>query len=159
MSIREESRDLIAARKEVQSVIEASEAMPADVTAASIMLVLLASPWLEGERARARTEQGSCWDEAPSLMPLPGECQYPPARCNLPAGHDGAHRSGRTEWMRRGPEPERLAEGVEHARNFLCRRFYMHHMHVEALDEEIARLRRNSMRALRTDHTIRGEGG
>ena len=58
---------------------------------------------LEGERARARTEQGSCWDEAPRMIMPPGHCGPEPERCRLPHGHGGAHRAGRTEWMRRGP--------------------------------------------------------
>ena len=44
-------------------------------------------------------ENGSCWDEAPHIS-RPGECEPMVPRCELKAGHLGAHRSGRSEWIR-----------------------------------------------------------
>lgn len=43
-------------------------------------------------------QNGSCWDVAPSVGHNPM-----PTRCELAAGHLGAHRSGMTEWMRGAP--------------------------------------------------------
>lgn len=45
------------------------------------------------------SDNGSCWDEGPQYE-IPGECNPMPPRCELRAGHLGAHRSGRSEWMR-----------------------------------------------------------
>lgn len=42
---------------------------------------------------------GSCWDDGPTLV-MRGECDPMPPKCELHAGHLGAHRSGRSEWMR-----------------------------------------------------------
>lgn len=44
-------------------------------------------------------DNGSCWDEGPQFR-RPGECAPMPPRCELHAGHLGAHRSGPTQWMR-----------------------------------------------------------
>lgn len=52
---------------------------------------------------------GSCWDQAPMVLPRPGECAPMPPLCELTAGHLGAHRSGTTEWMHsptHTPEPQ-----------------------------------------------------
>lgn len=43
-----------------------------------------------------------------------------------------------------------LAAGVRHARNVLTERFHMWQPHLDALDEEAARLDRETMRALPT---------
>ncbi|KAB1867318.1 hypothetical protein [Microbacterium algeriense] len=45
---------------------------------------------------------GSCWDAAP-LVVRAGECDPAPTLCELTAGHQGAHRSGQTEWMHTRP--------------------------------------------------------
>lgn len=41
-------------------------------------------------------DKGSCWDEAPF-----GPGQSNGLLCELPHGHEGAHRAGDTEWMTR----------------------------------------------------------
>ena len=43
-------------------------------------------------------------------------------------------------------DPFELAEGVRHARDFLARSFHMSVAHLQALDDEAARLRRIGMR-------------
>lgn len=72
------------------------DASPREVAAEEALRDLIA----EHERL---TAEGSCWDEAPSIVVPKGECTPMPARCELRSGHGGAHKSGRTEWMRRGP--------------------------------------------------------
>ncbi len=55
------------------------------------------------------SENGSCWDEGPTLPVRVGECAPMPPLCELRAGHLGAHRGPRsqhglaTEWMTRPP--------------------------------------------------------
>ncbi|WP_025105159.1 hypothetical protein [Microbacterium paraoxydans] len=61
---------------------------------------------------------GSCWDAAPRVV-LAGEVDPTPTLCELTAGHQGAHRSGRTEWMHSRPltptDDEREAQGWREA--------------------------------------------
>lgn len=62
---------------------------------------------IAAEKAHTPT-QGSCWDAAPSIGHDPM-----PARCELTAGHLGAHRSGATEWMHGTPtDDEREAAAL-----------------------------------------------
>lgn len=59
--------------------------------------------WMR-ENGYEKREEGSCWDERPAVT-RHGECPGMPDLCELPAGHRGAHRSGRVEWLTRKREP------------------------------------------------------
>lgn len=53
----------------------------------------------ERDAALAKAENGSCWDDGPQMR-TPGGCDPMPPKCELRAGHAGAHRGGNAEWMR-----------------------------------------------------------
>ncbi|WP_295103126.1 hypothetical protein [uncultured Microbacterium sp.] len=60
--------------------------------------VAAALPWVVPTPEAA----GSCWDAAPQVI-REGVHDPMPTLCELTAGHQGAHRSGRTEWMHSRP--------------------------------------------------------
>lgn len=60
---------------------------------------------LEAERDSA----GSCWDEGPEQIGV-DDCDRVWLKCRLRAGHAGAHRDGRAEWMRRDSYNQVVAE-------------------------------------------------
>lgn len=49
------------------------------------------------------SQNGSCWDQGPTLTVPEGECRPMPPLCELRAGHLGAHKGGAAEWMTRQP--------------------------------------------------------
>ena len=59
---------------------------------------------------KERDAQGSCWDKGPTRPVRDGECAPEPPRCELPHGHGGAHREGRSEWMGRDSYNSVVAE-------------------------------------------------
>ena len=86
----------------------------------------IAEGWASDAGRNRQTENGSCWDEGPTLPVREGECEPMPPLCELRAGHAGAHRGGRAEWMTRpASRPviteeavERAAEAAHYAQGF-----------------------------------------
>ncbi len=59
----------------------------------------------EAVAALEASQNGSCWDQGPTLPVREGECGPMPPLCELRAGHLGAHKGGAAEWMTRQPAP------------------------------------------------------
>lgn len=59
----------------------------------------------EAVAALEASQNGSCWEQGPTLPVREGECGPMSPRCELRAGHLGAHKGGAAEWMTRQPAP------------------------------------------------------
>lgn len=90
---------------EIEATLVRQEWMPASLGIRAVSAL----------REKLAETEGSCWDEAPRMIYPAGECAPPPARCELRAGHGGAHKSGRTEWMHRSPYDEDARERIDRA--------------------------------------------
>lgn len=63
---------------------------------------------------------GSCWDDGPQMR-TPGGCDPIPPKCELRAGHLGAHRGGNAEWLRNPASFNQVAKERDEAQADLAK--------------------------------------